>query len=153
MPEVSSRRAVACRTDDRVVSVHHEKLSLSTDKRETTIDVTSRVRAAVSRSKVREGICVVNVAHTTAAVFVNENADPDVQRDLLLQLAKVVPKDGDYRHAEGNSPAHIKAVLVGNDVTLSVHEGELVLGTWQGVYFAEFDGPRERIATVTVIGD
>ncbi|HUG05214.1 MAG: secondary thiamine-phosphate synthase enzyme YjbQ [Chloroflexota bacterium] len=135
------------------MSVHHEKLSLSTEKRETTVDVTSRVRAAVTRSKVREGICVVNVAHTTAAVFVNENADPDVQRDLLHQLAKVVPQDGGYRHAEGNSPAHIKAVLVGSGVTLSVHEGELLLGTWQGVYFAEFDGPRERSATVTVIGD
>lgn len=135
------------------MSVHHEKLSLSTDKRETTIDVTSRVRTAVTRSRVREGICVVNVAHTTAAVFVNENADPDVQRDLLHQLADVVPTDGDYRHAEGNSPAHVKAILVGNDVTLSVHEGELVLGTWQGVYLAEFDGPRERSATVTVIGD
>jgi secondary thiamine-phosphate synthase enzyme len=135
------------------MTVHHEKLSVSTDKREMTIDVTSRVRAAVTRSKVGEGICVVNVAHTTAGVFVNENADPDVQRDLLHQLAKVVPKDGDYRHAEGNSSAHIKTVLVGSDVTLSVHEGALVLGTWQGVYFAEFDGPRERSATVTVIGD
>ena len=135
------------------MSAHHEKLSLSTDKREMTVDVTARVRAAVTRSKVREGICVVNVAHTTAAVFVNENDDADVQRDLLLHLAKLVPSDGDYRHAEGNSPAHIKAVLVGNDVSLSVHEGELVLGRWQGVYFAEFDGPRERSATVTVIGD
>lgn len=135
------------------MTVHHEKLAVTTDKRETTVDVTSRVRAAVTRSKVRDGICVVSVAHTTAAVFVNENADPDVQRDLLHQLAQVVPKDGDYRHAEGNSPAHIKAVLVGNDVTLSIQDGELVLGTWQGVYFAEFDGPRERSATVTVIGD
>lgn len=135
------------------MTVHHEKLAVTTDKRETTVDVTSRVRAAVTRSKVRDGICVVSVAHTTAAVFVNENADPDVQRDLLHQLAQVVPKDGDYRHAEGNSPAHIKAVLVGNDVTLSIQDGELVLGTWQGVYFAEFDGPRERGATVTVIGD
>ena len=135
------------------MTVHHEKLAVTTDKRETTLDVTSRVRAAVTRSKVREGVCVVSVAHTTAAVFVNENADPDVQRDLLHQLAQVVPKDGDYRHAEGNSPAHIKAVLVGNDVTLSIQDGELVLGTWQGVYFAEFDGPRERSATVTVIGD
>jgi secondary thiamine-phosphate synthase enzyme len=135
------------------VSVHHEKLTLGTDKRETTIDVTARVRAAVTRSKVREGICVVNVAHTTAAIFVNENADADVQRDLLQQLTNVVPKDGDYRHAEGNAAAHIKAVLVGNDIALSIHEGELVLGTWQGIYFAEFDGPRERSATVTVIGD
>jgi secondary thiamine-phosphate synthase enzyme len=135
------------------VTVHHEKLAVTTDRRETTVDVTSRIRAAVTRSKVREGVCVVSVAHTTAAVFVNENADADVQRDLLHQLAQVVPKDGDYRHAEGNSPAHIKAVLVGNDVTLSIQDGELVLGTWQGVYFAEFDGPRERSATVTVIGD
>jgi len=135
------------------VSVHHEKLSVSTDEREVTIDVTARVRAAVTRSKIREGICVVNVAHTTAGVFVNENADPDVQRDLLHQLAQLVPKDRDYRHAEGNAAAHIKGVLVGGDVTLSVHEGELELGTWQGVYFAEFDGPRERRATVTVIGD
>ena len=135
------------------MSAHHEKLSVSTDKREMTVDVTSRVRAAVTKSKVREGICVVNVAHTTAAVFVNENDDADVQRDLLQHLAKLVPQAGDYRHAEGNSPAHIKAVLVGNAVSLSVHAGELVLGTWQGVYFAEFDGPRERSATVTVIGD
>lgn len=133
--------------------VHHEKLSISSDKREMTLDVTARVRAAVTRSKVREGICVVNVAHTTAGIFVNENADADVQRDLLHQLAELVPKGGDYRHAEGNSPAHIKAVLVGNDVALSVHEGELVLGTWQGIFFADFDGPRERSATVTVIGD
>jgi secondary thiamine-phosphate synthase enzyme len=118
-----------------------------------SIDVTARVRAAVTRSKIREGICVVNVAHTTAGVFVNENADPDVQRDLLHQLAQLVPKEGDYRHAEGNAAAHIKGVICGSDVTLSVHEGELDLGTWQGVYFAEFDGPRERRATVTVIGD
>jgi secondary thiamine-phosphate synthase enzyme len=135
------------------VSVHHEELSLRTEKHEATIDVTSRVRAAVTRSNVRDGICVVSVAHTTAAVFVNENADPDVQRDLLHQLEELVPKDGDYRHAEGNAAAHIKAVLVGNDVALSIRDGELLLGTWQGVYFAEFDGPRERSATVTVIGD
>ncbi len=126
---------------------------MSTGKRETSIDVTARVRAAVTRSKIREGICVVNVAHTTAGMFVNENADPDVQRDLLHQLAQLVPKDGDFRHAEGNAAAHIKGILVGSGVTLSVHEGALDLGTWQGVYFAEFDGPRERRATVTVIGD
>jgi secondary thiamine-phosphate synthase enzyme len=153
MREVSSLRAARLRTDDRLVSVLHEKLSLTTDKPETTIDVTPRVRAAVTRSKVHEGICVVSVAHTTAAIFVNENADPDVQRDLLRHLAKIVPKDGDYRHAEGNSAAHIKAALVGNDVSLSIRGGELDLGTWQGIYFAEFDGPRERSATVTVIGD
>jgi secondary thiamine-phosphate synthase enzyme len=135
------------------MTVHHEKLAIATEKKETTVDVTPRVRAAVTRSKVREGICVVSAAHTTAGLFVNENADPDVRRDLLHRLSKIIPNDDDYRHAEGNSPAHIKATLVGNAVTLSVHEGELALGTWQGIYFAEFDGPRERSATVTVIGD
>lgn len=135
------------------MSAHHERLSIGTTERETTIDVTARVRAAVTGSKVRDGICVVTVAHTTAGVFVNENADPDVPRDLLARLRRIVPHDEDYRHAEGNSPAHIKAVLVGNDVTLIVRDGELALGTWQGVFVAEFDGPRERTATVTVIGD
>ncbi|HEV8229681.1 MAG TPA: secondary thiamine-phosphate synthase enzyme YjbQ [Candidatus Limnocylindria bacterium] len=135
------------------MTVHHEKLAIATEKKETTVDVTPRVRAAVTRSKVREGICVVSAAHTTAGLFVNENADNDVRRDLLHRLSKIIPNDDDYRHAEGNSPAHIKATLVGNAVTLSVHEGELALGTWQGIYFAEFDGPRERSATVTVIGD
>ena len=83
----------------------------------------------------------------------NENADPNVQRDLISHLGKLVPRDEEFRHAEGNSDAHIKAVLTGNDVTLSVRDGELVLGTWQGMYFADYDGPRERHATVTVIGD
>jgi secondary thiamine-phosphate synthase enzyme len=133
--------------------VHHENLRVETKTRETTIDITARVRAAVGRSKIRDGICTVAVAHTTAGVFVNENADPEVQRDLLYLLDKIVPRDEEFRHAEGNSPAHIKSVLVGSDVTLSIRDGELVLGTWQGIYFAEFDGPRDRGATVTVIGD
>jgi len=135
------------------MTVHHETLSLETKSRETTIDITARVRAAVTRSKIRDGICSVMVAHTTAGVFVNENADPDVQRDLLYLLGKAVPRDEEFRHAEGNSPAHIKAVIVGGDVTLSIRDGEVVLGTWQGIYLAEFDGPRMRSATVTVIGD
>ena len=95
----------------------------------------------------------MTVAHTTAAVFVNENADPDVQRDLLSALSRLVPDGGDYRHAEGNGPAHIKSVLVGGDVTVKVADGALDLGQWQGIYFAEFDGPRSRSATVTVIGE
>jgi len=135
------------------VTVHHETLSIDTKERETTIDITARVRAAVTRSKVKEGLCALTVAHTTAGVFVNENADPDVRRDLLYLLEKLVPRDDEYRHAEGNAAAHIKAVLTGSDVTLSIRDGEIVLGTWQGIYFAEFDGPRSRSATVTVIGD
>jgi secondary thiamine-phosphate synthase enzyme len=86
-------------------------------------------------------------------VFVNENADPNVQRDLISQLGKLVPRDDEFQHAEGNADAHIKAVLTGNDVTLAVRDTELVLGTWQGIFFADYDGPRERHATVTVSGE
>ncbi len=128
-------------------------LRIETTKRAETIDITARVAEKVKASTVRDGICVVTVAHTTAGIFVNENADPDVQRDLLTTLARLVPDQGDYRHGEGNGPAHIKSVLVGGSVTIPVTDGGLDLGRWQGIYFAEFDGPRTRSATVTVIGD
>jgi secondary thiamine-phosphate synthase enzyme len=135
------------------VTVRHEQITVVTKKREETIDITPRVKSAVTRAKVGEGIVAVSVAHTTAAVFVNENADPDVQRDLLAALERAVPRDAKYAHAEGNGPAHIKAVLIGNSLTLPVRDGAIALGTWQGIYFAELDGPRERSATITVIGD
>jgi secondary thiamine-phosphate synthase enzyme len=138
---------------DHRLTVHHETLDITTKTHVSTTDITARVRAAVTRAKVKDGVCVVSVLHTTAGVFVNENADPDVQRDLIAHLGKLVPRDDEFRHAEGNSDAHIKSVLTGNDVTLSVRDGELVLGTWQGIYFADYDGPRERHATVTVIGE
>lgn len=132
---------------------HHAELAIRTKGREGTTDITDRVREVVRASNIRDGLCLVSSAHTTAAVFVNENADPDVQHDLLAAVSRIVPDDAGYRHAEGNSPAHIKAVLIGGDVTLAVRDGELVLGRWQGVYFAELDGPRARVATVTVSGD
>jgi secondary thiamine-phosphate synthase enzyme len=135
------------------VAAHHETLDITTTRQISTTDITSRVRAAVTRAKVKDGLCVVAVLHTTAGVFVNENADENVQRDLLAHLGKLVPRDDEFRHAEGNADAHIKSVLTGNDITLPVRDGELVLGTWQGIYFADYDGPRERHATVTVIGD
>ena len=135
------------------MTVRHEQITVVTKKREETIDITARVKSAVTRAKVGEGIVAVSVAHTTAAVFVNENADPDVQRDLLAALERAVPRDAKYAHAEGNGPAHIKAVLIGNSLTLPVRDGAIALGTWQGIYFAELDGPRERSATITVIGD
>ena len=135
------------------MTVHHEKLDIRTIGKVSTVDITARVRAAVTRSKVKDGICVVAVLHTTAGVFVNENADPAVQHDLLSQLGKLVPREEEFQHAEGNADAHIKAVLTGNDVTLSVRDGELALGTWQGIYFADYDGPRERHTLVTVVGD
>ena len=133
--------------------VHHEELSVRTATRETTADITSRVRAAVTRAKIRDGICAVSSLHTTAALFINENADRDVQRDLVSHLAKLVPRDDEFRHAEGNADAHIKSVFTGHDVTLPVRDGALVLGEWQGIYLAEFDGPRERHVIVTVIGE
>jgi secondary thiamine-phosphate synthase enzyme len=135
------------------VSAAHLGLRIETTKQIETVDITERVAQKVTESRIREGICVVTVAHTTAAIFVNENADPDVQRDLLTTLARLVPDAGDYRHAEGNGPAHIKSVLVGGDITVAITKGGLDLGRWQGIYFAEFDGPRTRSATVTIIGE
>ena len=135
------------------MTVRHEDIRVTSTKREETVDITARVKAAVTRSKIKDGIVSVSVGHTTAAVFVNENADPDVQKDVLTALERAVPRDARYAHAEGNGPAHVKAVFVGNAVTLPVREGEIALGTWQGIYFAELDGPRERGATITVIGD
>ena len=135
------------------MATHHGTIRIRSEGRESTTDITSRVREIVRASGIREGMCLVASTHTTAAVFVNENADADVQRDLLDALSRIVPDDAQYRHAEGNSPAHIKAVLIGADVTLAVRDGDLVLGRWQGVYFAELDGPRSRVATVTVSGE
>ena len=128
-------------------------MRIETRKKTETVDITARVADKVTEARIQDGICVVTVAHTTAGIFVNENADPDVQRDLLTTLARLVPDDGDYRHAEGNGPAHIKSVLVGHEITVAVKDGALDLGRWQGIYFAEFDGPRTRSATVTVIGE
>jgi secondary thiamine-phosphate synthase enzyme len=135
------------------VTTARRALDVKTERRTQTIDITDLVGAAVQDIGIDRGICVVTVEHTTAAVFVNENADPDVRRDLLAALSRLVPDDGDYRHAEGNGPAHIKSVLVGGAVTVLVRDGALDLGRWQGIFFAEFDGPRDRHATVTVIGD
>ena len=135
------------------MSTAHLGLRIETTKKTETIDITERIADTVKAAKIHDGVCVVTVAHTTAGVFVNENADPDVQRDLLTTLSRLVPDAGDYRHAEGNGPAHIKSVLVGGDITVVVRDGKLDLGRWQGIYFAEFDGPRTRSATVTVIGE
>ena len=131
----------------------HLGVRIETQAKTETVDITDRIAEKVKEAHVRDGICVVTVLHTTAGVFVNENADPDVQRDLLATLARLVPDAGDYRHAEGNGPAHIKSVLVGGDVAVAIRDGGLVLGRWQGIYFAEFDGPRTRTAAVTVIGE
>ena len=115
------------------------------------IDITGLVAAAVEAAAVRQGLCQVYVPHTTAAVTINENADPDVVRDMLAALAEMVPRLP-YRHGEGNSPAHVKSSLLGCSVTVPIVEGRLRLGTWQGIYFCEFDGPRRRKFVVNIVG-
>jgi secondary thiamine-phosphate synthase enzyme len=124
--------------------------SLQTGK-EGLHDITPSVREAIRKSGVGAGLCVVYCPHTTAAVTVNENADPDVAGDLLYGLDKAFPDRPEFRHSEGNSAAHLKAGCIGSSVTLIVEKGEPVLGTWQGVYFCEFDGPRRRTYHVKVV--
>ncbi len=114
------------------------------------IDITASVQEAVQRTGLREGICHIFIPHTTAAVTINENADPAVVEDLLKALDELVPKNGRYRHVEGNSAAHIKSTLVGCSKNVLIASGKLVLGTWQSIFFCEFDGPRSRKVHVQV---
>lgn len=116
------------------------------------LDITEEVRRAIRQTGIDSGLVVLFVPHTTAAVTINENADPDVVRDILMELNKIVPFDDHYRHAEGNSAAHLKSTLVGASETLLIDKGEPVLGTWQGIYFCEFDGPRRRRLHIRVVG-
>lgn len=117
---------------------------------EALVDITARVQAAVDASGVRAGVCTVFVPHTTAGVTINENADPDVPHDILLALRTMVPNLPGFRHGEGNSAAHVKASLLGSAATVLVEDGRLRLGTWQGIFLAEFDGPRTRKVWVRV---
>ena len=128
-----------------------KRFNIKTSQRMEMIDITHHVLKAVSDSKVTDGICSIFVPHTTSAVTINENADPSVPEDIVMQLSKVVPYNDNYRHAEGNSDAHIKASLMGSSKTIIVESGKLVLGTWQSVFFCEFDGPRTRKFYVKVI--
>ena len=121
-----------------------EKLTVSTSSREELRDITSDVKRFVSESDVEDGICTLYVPHTTAAVTINESADPDVARDITSHLKELVPHGKDFRHREGNADSHIKSSLVGNTARIFVENGKLQLGTWQGIFFAEFDGPRTR---------
>jgi secondary thiamine-phosphate synthase enzyme len=128
-------------------------LTVKTTARFEMIDITSRVEAAVRESGITDGICHVFVPHTTAAVTINENADPDVPRDILTALDRIVPVSGSYRHAEGNAAAHAKASLFGASQTIFVESGSLVLGTWQSLFFCEFDGPRTRKVMIKLTAD
>lgn len=128
-----------------------DTLTIRSGKRSDAIEITELVQRVVRGSGVETGLCQVYVPHTTAGVFINENADPDALRDILNTLESLVPWENRYRHAEGNAAAHIKASLVGTSQTVPVRDGRLALGRWQGIYFADFDGPRERQFQVTVL--
>ena len=120
------------------------EFSLSTPRQTALIDITNRIAAIVRESSVKEGFCIVYIPHTTAAITINENADPSVRDDIVRSLGTIVPEDLPYSHMEGNSPAHLKASLIGSSETILIDKGVLALGTWQGIYFCEFDGPRKR---------
>ena len=119
-------------------------LSVKTETRTQLIDITSEIQKTVRSSGVSEGLCMLYVPHTTAAITINESADPSVASDIMMVLNKIIPWEAGYGHLEGNSPAHIKSTLVGASEVIAIENGSLVLGTWQGIFFCEFDGPRTR---------
>ncbi len=119
-------------------------LSVKTHAQTEMIDITAKVQAALDAEHFTDGLCMLYVPHTTAAVTINESADPSVRKDILMVLNQMVPWKADYRHMEGNSPAHVKTSLIGSSELVAVENGHMVLGTWQGIFFCEFDGPRTR---------
>ncbi len=126
-------------------------LEVITQKRTHFEDITEAVKEIVKEEGVKDGICYIYVPHTTAGVFINENADPDVKWDIERTLEELVPWINDYKHVEGNAAAHIKSVLTGNSVFIPIKNGKLLLGTWQGIFFAEFDGPRDRKVIIKIM--
>jgi len=132
---------------------HLSSFTVNTSKNNEWLNITGEVQKAVAASGIREGICVVFVPHTTAAITINENADPDVPHDVNLALNAISPDRREFRHSEGNSAAHTKTSLVGPSITLIVSGGRLLLGTWQGIWFNEYDGPRSRKVHVRALGE
>jgi secondary thiamine-phosphate synthase enzyme len=129
----------------------HQELTVSTREHTAMVDITAQVQQVVAGSAIQQGLCVVYVPHTTAGITINENADPDVPADILMELDKRIPLTDSYCHNEGNSAAHIKAALVGFSQTVFIEDGRLALGTWQGIFFCEFDGPRRRSVWIKII--
>ncbi len=126
-------------------------LEVVTQKRTHFEDITDAVQEIIDESGVQEGICYLYVPHTTAGIFINENADPDVKWDIEQTLEKLIPWEDGYKHIEGNAAAHIKSVLVGTNTFIPIKNGKLMLGTWQGIFFAEFDGPRDRKVIIKIM--
>ena len=130
-----------------------ETLRIKTSKRTQFVDITNEVEGMVRDSGISSGVCYVYVPHTTAGVAINEHADPNVARDVEGIFDRLIPHDGPYRHAEGNTDSHMKAILSGSSQTVLIDGGKLALGTWQGIFLCEFDGPRQRTVYVKVVRD
>ena len=128
-------------------------LSVKTRERTELIDITSEINQLIQKSGTDQGLCMIYVPHTTAAVTINESADPSVKSDILKVLNQIIPWEANYRHLEGNSPAHIKSTLVGSSELIAIENGRLILGTWQGIFFCEFDGPRTRKVDVRIVAE
>jgi secondary thiamine-phosphate synthase enzyme len=137
--------------------IEFEEFKVKTSERETILDITSKVKEVIRKYDIQEGICRIFVPHTTAGITINENADPSVVKDISNYLNRLIPKGGSlgysFRHREGNSDAHIKCSLTGHSVDILIHKKRLMLGTWQGIMFAEFDGPRNRRVFVQIYGE
>jgi len=128
-----------------------EKISIKTSKRIDLVDITDQIQNAVAKSKVKEGICFLFCPHTTAGLTINENADPSVRSDIINALNKIVPEHAGYAHSEGNADSHIKSAFFGSSLTVFIENGALAFGTWQGIYFCESDGPRNRQVWVKIL--
>ena len=128
-----------------------KSFKIKTNNRVEFVDITSKIKNRVEKSKVESGILVINIPHTTAAVTINENADPSVKEDIISEMNKIIPFQDNYKHREGNSAAHIKSSMIGSSESIIINNGKLVLGTWQGIYFCEFDGPRRRNVNIKII--
>lgn len=128
-----------------------EKINVRTNRRIELIDITDRIQEIVSKKGAKEGICFIFIPHTTAGITINENADPSVKQDIINTLNKIFPKDSGYSHMEGNADAHIKSSILGNSLTIFVEDGQLCLGTWQGIFFVEGDGPRQREVWIKIM--
>jgi len=126
-------------------------IEVITQKRTHFEEITNEIQEVINETGIKEGVCYIYVPHTTAGVFINENADPDVKWDIEQTLEKLIPWEDSYKHIEGNAAAHIKSIIVGTNTFIPIKNGKLVLGTWQGIFFAEFDGPRTRKVYVKII--
>lgn len=127
------------------------QLTIPTNSKAEFVNITSEVQGLVSKSSIKDGLAVIYVPHTTAGITINEQADPDVEHDILMQLGNIIPDNNNYHHSEGNSSAHIKASLMGSSVTVIIRDGKLQCGTWQGIFLCEFDGPRTRKVWVKIM--